>query len=80
MGAEKVETRDQSSILLSVVGLIPITFVWTVTGLFVLIYLFDMIAFIKSGALGSLNDFLVMFIWGLPAGLTISFTGHNFLI
>ncbi len=61
--------------LTTFIGLLPITFSWILTGSFILFYLFDMIVFIQAGDLGGLNDFLVMLMWGLPAGVTVSFSG-----
>lgn len=51
-------------------------FVWLITANFVLIYIFAMVEYIKDQQMLILdNDFLLLFIWGLPAGLTLSFTG-----
>jgi MFS family permease len=56
--------------------LAPSYYIWTATGLFVLIYLFDLVKYVEQNNLALMNDpsFLLV-LWGFPAALTVSFTG-----
>jgi MFS family permease len=56
--------------------LAPSYYVWTSTGLFVLIYIFDLVKYVEQNNLSLISDSsYLLVLWGLPAALTVSFTG-----
>lgn len=58
------------------VVVMPLTFIWLMTAFCVLIYIFDLIDFVKTNNLMVINnDFIILSIWGIPAGITFSCTG-----
>lgn len=59
-----------------VIIIVPITFAWILIALFVLIYVFDLISYVLQNNLMLIdNEFILMAIWAIPAGITVSFTG-----
>jgi hypothetical protein len=58
------------------VVIMPLTFIWLMTAFCVLIYIFDLIDFVKASNLMIIdNDFIILSIWAVPAGLTFSLSG-----
>ena len=58
------------------VFLLPIMYCWAVIINYVLFYVFDLIDYIQNNNLDVFhNTFIIFLMWGLPVGLTISFTG-----
>ncbi len=65
-----------------VITIVPTTFAWILIALFVLIYVFDLISYIEQNNLVLIetnfildNDFILMAIWAIPTGITVSLTG-----
>jgi MFS family permease len=58
------------------VVVMPLTFIWLMTAFCVLIYIFDLIDFVKTNNLMVIdNDFIILSVWAVPAGITFSCTG-----
>ncbi len=69
-------------IINNIILLMPTVFSWMIMASFVLIFSFDMISFIRTNEIlppithiRAFDDFILMAIWGIPTGVTVSFTG-----
>ncbi|MFX0050887.1 MAG: MFS transporter [Candidatus Hermodarchaeota archaeon] len=51
--------------------IMPLTFIWLMTTFCILIYIFDLIDFVKANNLMIIdNDFIILSIWAVPAGFS----------
>lgn len=69
-------TLDNIPKRLMYVFLLPIMFCWAVVINYVLFYVFDLLIYIQNNNLDPFNNPLILLsLWAVPAGITISFTG-----